>query len=230
VLAARREQILNEVAAECEQLGTRALVVPTDVVDEGAVGALADRAVGTFGRIDVWVNNAGVGSFGRFDETPAGIFRDVIETDLFGVVHGARAVLPIFRRQGSGVLINSGSLVSKIPAAYASAYVVAKQGVRALGASLREELALEGARDIHVCTLMPASIDTPFFQHAADYTGRRVKPMPPVYRGRISTTPAGILDPCMVNASIPWQVPAWVWIKQDACCCRPGMPGLFRRS
>jgi NAD(P)-dependent dehydrogenase (short-subunit alcohol dehydrogenase family) len=118
------------------------------------------------------------------------------------------------------VLINSGSLVSKIPAAYASAYVVAKQGVRALGASLREELALEGARDIHVCTLMPASIDTPFFQHAADYTGRRVKPMPPVYGGRISTTPAGILDPCMVNASIPWASPG-LGLDQAGCMLLP---------
>src|SRR5687767_11981252 len=78
VLAARREQPLREVAAECERLGGRALAVPTDVTDEAAVRALARRAVETFGRIDVWVNNAAVTLFGRFEETPPEAFRRVI--------------------------------------------------------------------------------------------------------------------------------------------------------
>src|SRR3712207_720386 len=71
VLAARREQLLLEVAAECEALGGRALAVPTDVAGEGAVGELARRTIEHFGRIDVWVNNAGVGFFSRFEEAPS---------------------------------------------------------------------------------------------------------------------------------------------------------------
>ena len=181
VLAARRENLLREVEAECERLGGRALVVPTDVTDEAAVQALARRAVEHFGRLDVWVNNAAVTVLGRFDETPADVYRRVIETDLFGYIHGARAALPSFHAQGGGVLINNASMVTKLPQPYASAYVVAKHGVRGLALSLRQELSLEGAADIHVCTVMPATIDTPFFQHAGNYTGRATRAMPPVY-------------------------------------------------
>ena len=181
VLAARRENLLREVEAECERLGGRALVVPTDVTEEAAVQALARRAVEHFGRLDVWVNNAAVTVLGRFDETPADVYRRVIETTLFGYIHGARAALPSSHAQGGGVLINNASMVAKLPQPYASAYVVAKHGVRGLALSLRQELSLEGAADIHVCTVMPATIDTPFFQHAGNYTGRATRAMPPVY-------------------------------------------------
>lgn len=72
-------------------------------------------------------------------------------------------------------------MVAKASQPYTSAYVISKFGVRALGESLRQELILGGARDIHVCTVMPASIDTPFFQHVANYTGHAVKALNPVY-------------------------------------------------
>jgi len=181
VLAARREQLLLEAAAECEAQGGQALAVPTDVTDEGAVEELARRAVEHFGRIDVWVNNAGVGLFSRFEEAPMDAYRRAIETDLFGYIYGARAALPLFREQGSGVLINNSSVVAKASQPYTSAYVISKVGVRALSESLRQELILDGAKDIHVCNVMPASIDTPFFQHAANYTGRAAKALNPVY-------------------------------------------------
>jgi NAD(P)-dependent dehydrogenase (short-subunit alcohol dehydrogenase family) len=98
VLAARREQSLREVAGECEELGGPPLVVPTDVTDEEAVRELARRYVEAFGRIDVWVNNASVMVYGRFEEVPAEVYRRVIETNLFGQIHGARAALPQFMR------------------------------------------------------------------------------------------------------------------------------------
>jgi hypothetical protein len=90
-------------------------------------------------------------------------------------------VLPIFRKQGRGILINNASMVSKIPEPYFSAYVASKQAVRGFAQCLRQELSLEGAREVRVCTLMPAAIDTPFFQHSANYSGRALKPPPPVY-------------------------------------------------
>ena len=181
VLAARREWALREVASECERRGGRALHVPTDVSDEAAVHDLARRALEHFGRIDVWVNNAAVGLFARFEDAPLADFRRVIETDLFGYVYGARAVLPLFYRRGRGLLINVGSIMSEVPGPYVSAYTIAKHGVRALGECLRQEVQLAGVDDIKICTVMPATIDTPFFQHAANYTGRAVKAMPPVY-------------------------------------------------
>lgn len=179
VLAARRDHALAELASQCEAAGARAIAVPTDVTDENAVQALARRAIEEFGRIDVWVNNAAVSLFSRFEETPLDAYRRVIETNLFGYVHGARAALPYFREQGSGVLVNVSSVVGKIGQPYTSAYVASKWAIRGLSESLRQELL--DAKDIHVCTVLPASIDTPLFQHAANYTGRAVKPLKPVY-------------------------------------------------
>ena len=181
VAAARREGLLEDLANECERLGGRALAVPTDVTDEEAVNALARKAVENFDRLDVWVNNAGVTLFSRLEEAPIEEYRGVFETNLFGYVYGARAALPYFREQGSGVLINNDSVVAKASQPYTSAYVTSKFAVRGLSECLREELILDGAKDIYVCTIMPASIDTPFFQHGANYTGRAPKALNPVY-------------------------------------------------
>jgi short-subunit dehydrogenase len=178
LLAARREEVLDEVVAECEAAGGQAIAVPTDVTDQDAVHALARQGIETHGRIDTWINNAGVTLFAPFEEAPPDVYRRVIETNLFGVVHGARAVLPYFREQGMGVLINMSSVVSRTPQPYTSAYVASKYAVRGFSSSLRMELALEDV-DIHVVHMMPASIDTPLFQHAANYTGRQVKALDP---------------------------------------------------
>jgi len=181
VAAARREEPLHELVQECQAMGVQALAVPTDMTDSHAVQQLARVALEHFHRIDVWVNNQGVTLFAPFEEAPLEDYQRVIQTDLFGTIYGARAALPIFREQGSGTLINMGSMVSKLSQPYVSSYVVAKHGVRGLGMSLRQELALNGSKHIHVCTVMPATIDTPFFQHAANYMGRAAKAMPPVY-------------------------------------------------
>lgn len=115
VVAARREAALDELAQECETSGGKALAVPVDVTDGPAVEALARRAIETFGRLDTWINNAAVTLFGRFEETPIADFRRVIDTNLLSYVHGARAILPWFREQGRGVLINVSSGVGKSP-------------------------------------------------------------------------------------------------------------------
>jgi short-subunit dehydrogenase len=180
-LTARREQLLQELAAECEQAGGRALVVAADVTDEDALQRVARRTVETFGRLDAWVNNAAVSLFGLFEDTPSEPYRRVLETNLFGYIHGARAALPHFRRQGSGVLVNNASMVAKLSQPYASAYVASKHAILGFSQSLRQELELLGDRDIHVATVMPATIDTPFFQHAANYAERAILAMPPVY-------------------------------------------------
>ncbi len=134
-----------------------------------------------FGRIDIWINNAGVILFGRFSETPAEDFRQVIETNFFGQVNGARAVLPIFRGQGYGTLINVASVDARVPQIDASACTASKQAIRSFGMNLRQELLLDGDNDIHVVTILPMPIDTPIFQNGANYTGKRIKAPRPVY-------------------------------------------------
>ena len=181
VLAARREAALQQAADECRAKGAEALPVPTDVTDYAAVQELARRAVERFGRIDVWVNDAAVTFFSPFQEVPLEDFRRVLDVNLMGYVHGARAALPHLRDQGRGVLVNVSSVVGVVAQPYTSAYTVTKFGIRGLSAALRQELWLDGARGVHVCTVLPAVIDTPLFDHAANYTGRKVKAMPPVY-------------------------------------------------
>lgn len=175
VVAARREEALRGLASECGD----ALAVPTDVTDEAAVQELARRAVETYGRIDVWFNNAGVYLLGRFEDTPPEAFRQVVETNFFGAVHGARAALPRFRSQGNGTLINTASILGRVAGPYLSAYSAGKFAIRGLTEALRQEL--RGAGDIHACAVLPAPIDTPLFRHTANYTGRAVKPPRPVY-------------------------------------------------
>ncbi len=181
VLAARGEEGLKATVDECRRRGAEVLAIPTDVTDEGAVRRLAQQAVAHFGRIDTWVNNAAVTMFAGVESAPMADFRRVVETNLYGYVHGARAVLPVFRAQGEGVLINVSSIAGKVGQPYTSAYTATKHAIRALSMSLRQELWLDCARDVHVCTVMPGVIDTPLFQHAANYTGRAIRPMPPVY-------------------------------------------------
>jgi NAD(P)-dependent dehydrogenase (short-subunit alcohol dehydrogenase family) len=180
-LGARRQGSLERAGEECRKLGADVAVVPLDVTSEASVRHLCATAIDRFGRVDVWVNNASVTVWGRLDDIPIEDFRRVVDVNLFGYVHGARAVLPVFRRQGSGVLVNVGSLVSRLSEPYVAPYVVSKHGVRGLGAAIRQELAVEGVKGVQVSTVMPATIDTPFFEHSGNYTGRAAKAMPPVY-------------------------------------------------
>ncbi|MFB6374242.1 MAG: SDR family oxidoreductase [Bradymonadaceae bacterium] len=179
VVGARRESALEQLAEECRRAGSHIRVVPTDVTDEEAVDQMARTAIVQFGRLDVWVNNAGVTLFGRIEEVPMASFRQVIETNLLGYVHGARAAIPYFREQGSGVLINNASALAKGGAPYLSADVASKTGIVGLADSLRQEV--RGVEDLHVCTVLPGSVDTPLFRHAGNYTGRAVKPLEPMY-------------------------------------------------
>jgi short-subunit dehydrogenase len=181
VLASRRVEALETLVAECTALGSRAIAVPTDTSEYDAVQELASRAVEEFGRIDVWVNNAAVSFFSPFLEVPLRDFERVIDVNVMGYVYGARAALERMQDQGSGVLVNVASIVGEIPQPYTSAYSMSKAAVRALGVSLRSELELDRKKHIHVCTVLPPTIDTPFFNHAANYTGRRAVAMPPVY-------------------------------------------------
>ena len=189
VLAARRAEALEEVARECREIGAAdVLAVPLDVADADAAAALAHDTVSRFGRIDVWVNNAAVVLYGRAEEVPDNVWRRVIETNLFGAYHGARAALPWFREQGSGVLVNVSSILGKAGSPFQSAYVASKHAVRALSDSVRQEVV--DADDIHVCTVLPGPVDTPLFRSGANYTGWRVVP------------PGAPVDPARVAAGI----------------------------
>ncbi|WP_018616105.1 SDR family oxidoreductase [Segetibacter koreensis] len=182
VLAARREDVLETVAAECEALGVKTIAVKTDVTNAEDMKHLADTAAAFGNTIDVWINNAGIGCVGEFTETPVSSHQRVIETNLLGYIHGAHAALPYFKRQGYGVLINTNSLGAWIAQPYSVAYAASKFGLRGFSEALRGELIKFPG--IYVCDIFPGFIDTPGFQHGANYVGRKIKPIPPVYDAR----------------------------------------------
>jgi len=179
VLAARNMDALDEVEAICREAGGLALAVQTDVTNADAVKELAATAAEFGGSIDIWINNAGVLAAGEFTTTPIEIHDKVIRTNLMGYLHGAHAVLPYFKAQQHGVLINNISVGGWFPVPYGVGYSASKFGLRGFSEALRGELTQY--RNIHICDFFPAFLDTPGIQHAANYTGRALKPAPPVY-------------------------------------------------
>jgi short-subunit dehydrogenase len=181
VLAARRDDELDEVARECEAEGAFAVPVPTDVSVESDVEALAREAVAKCGRIDVWVNNAGVGALGKFQDIPLEEHEQVIRTDLLGTLYGSYFAYRQFLKQGEGTLINIASELGKTTVPYYTSYTAAKHGVVGLSDSLRQEIQQDHIDGVHVCTILPTAHDTPFFDHAANYTGRKVTAPKPLH-------------------------------------------------
>ena len=179
VLASRNVEALDEVKVQCREMGALALAVKTDVTDAEAMNRLAEISNEFGGSIDIWINNAGVLAAGEFTETPVEIHDQVIRTNLLGYLHGAYAVLPYFKKQRYGVLINNISVGGWIPVPYGVGYSASKFGLRGFSHALRGEL--RRYRHIHICDLYPAFLDSPGIQHAANYTGRILKPAPPVY-------------------------------------------------
>jgi short-subunit dehydrogenase len=189
VLAARGEEALRAAAAEVEGAGGQAEVVVTDVSDWGAVQWLARRAVDRFGHVDTWINVAAVADYGTVDETPIEEQRRLVEVNLIGVMHGVKAALPLLRESGGGLIVNVASVLGTGPAPYLAAYTATKFGVRGYSDALRIELAREaesGGPRIHVTTINPSSINTPFFEHARSRLGQLPQPMPPAYQPEVA--------------------------------------------
>ena len=179
VLAARDEGALREAAAEVEVLGGQALVVVADVADAAQVQRVADRAAAQFGRIDTWVNNAGIATYGTVEQTTIDEMRRTIEVDLLGTIHGAKAALP-FLRQSRGALINVASVTGRLPVPLLAAYSAAKHGIMGFSDALRMELDHDKA-GVSVTTILPYGINTPFFNHARSKLGVMPRPTPPAY-------------------------------------------------
>jgi short-subunit dehydrogenase len=173
VVAARRADLLTQIVDEIESNDGRALAVEIDVSVSSDVMRLKDAALAEFGTIDVWINNVGVGALGFFWDIPIEDHARLIDVNLKGLIYGAHAALGQFRSQGYGTLINVGSIDSEVPLAFQASYAASKAAVLSLSRSLNEELRLSGNEHIKVATIMPWAVDTPWWTHAANYTGRQ---------------------------------------------------------
>ncbi len=144
---------------------------PTDVSRPEAVQHLADAAIARFGRIDAWINDAAVAAIGRFDEVPLRDHARVVDVNLKGYIYGSYAALQQFRRQGFGTLVNVSSVEGHVPLAYQASYAATKAGILALDGAIFEELRIAGNPNIRIASVLPWAIDTPFWNHMANYTG-----------------------------------------------------------
>src|SRR5690606_7192253 len=166
ILAARRTELLEEVAKNVRVSGGKALVVTTDITNPQDVQRLAEAAIQEYGKIDVWINMAGVGGIGPFWDIPLEDQAKIVDINLKGFIYGSYVAVRQFRDQGYGRLINMGSIESVNPLAYHASYAATKAGVLNLGQALNQELRLDGQKDIKVITVEPWAVDTPFWRHA----------------------------------------------------------------
>jgi short-subunit dehydrogenase len=173
VIAARRTELLEEIAREIEANGGKALVVTTDASKPEEIRRLAAAAVARFGRIDVWMNVAGIGAIGRFWEIPLEDYSRLIDINVKGVLYGSQIAIQQFIKQGGGTLVNVGSIDSEVPLAYQATYAASKASVLSIARSVNQELRHGGyGKTIKIATVMPWAADTPWWPHAANYSGR----------------------------------------------------------
>ncbi len=167
VLAARRESELRSVASDAEAAGAKkALVVPTDVTQREAVNHLRDAALEEFGRIDVWVNNAGRGITRQILEVTDADLDDMITVNVKSALYGMQAAIPHFIERGEGHLINVSSFLSRVPiASYRSVYSASKAALNSLTANLRMDLRASSP-NVHVSLVMPGVVATDFAPNA----------------------------------------------------------------
>jgi len=173
VAVARNAAQLQEIA------GDTILAVPTDVTCDDDVNRLVETTIAKLGRVDILVNNAGFGIRATVENTAFADAQRLMEVNFFGVLRCTQAVLPQMKKQGSGQIVNVGSILSLLATPRNSLYCASKFAVRALSDSLRIELRGTG---IDVILIMPGYTDTPFFENQVRYGGPvRIGPMKGVH-------------------------------------------------
>jgi short-subunit dehydrogenase len=180
VLAARNELALEEVAEAVKRRGARVLVVPTDVAESEQVNRLARAAVGKFGRIDCWINNAGVTEYATVEKTGVEEFERIIQVNLLGQFYGVKAALPYLKQQAEATIINVSAVLGERAVPLQAAYVASKHGVKGFTDALRLELKRTNP-GIKVTLIVPASMNTSLFEHAPSKMGVKPRPIWPVY-------------------------------------------------
>lgn len=159
VLAARRKERLDQIAAEIREDGGNAFAVTTDVSKESDVKHMVDATMKRFGRVDVLVNNAAYGLLARAEDTTREELHSLFDVNLFGLYNTYRAVMPVMKQQASGHIINISSIAGFVPMPSNSAYCATKAGVNLFTDALRMELA---PYNIRISLICPGPVKTEF--------------------------------------------------------------------
>lgn len=185
VLAARSERTLAAIVDHLGVDGHDAVAVTADVGKRADVERIARTAIERFGRIDTWVNDAGVSIFGRLDEVEDADSERMFQTNFWGVVYGSLAALPHLKASG-GVLINVGSELSEAIVPLQGMYSASKHAVKGFTDALRLELEADGS-PVGVTLIQPTAVDTPYPEHAGNYLSQEPKlPTPMVAAEKVA--------------------------------------------
>jgi short-subunit dehydrogenase len=168
VLAARSGATLEEVSAKINGSGGECITVTADVSDRAQVQQIADAAMNRFGRIDTWVNNAGLAIYGRLDQVSDEDNRRLFDINFWGVVYGSLVALPHLKAQG-GALINLGSEVSEAAVPILGMYAASKHAVKGFTDSLRIEVEKVDQAPISITLIQPTAVNTLFDEHGRNY-------------------------------------------------------------
>lgn len=177
-VTARRKDALDKLVEELRAKKIACIAVTADVTKPDEVEAVVKACVERFGRVDILVNNAAVQAYGYFDALPWEQIARIFDVTCFGYFRFARAVLPHFRQQQSGHIINVLSMLSKGAAPLLSAYTSAKHALLGWHKTLKLELKGTG---IELSGVLVPSVSTPMFDHAPSQFGLAPQPVPPTY-------------------------------------------------
>lgn len=179
VLAARSDAALERAAEQCRAAGADEVrTLATDVRRAADVDRLAELCVAAYGRVDLLVQTAMTMAYGEIERLPSEVFTALVDTGIHGTANLARTFLPVFRRQRSGVYVIVNSLLGSVTVPDLGAYTVAKWGQRAVARTLQQEV--RRSPGVHVCIVSPGSANTPIYEQAANYIGRKPKPPFPI--------------------------------------------------
>src|SRR5919202_520240 len=180
-LLARGCDGLEGARRDVEELGGRALALPTDVADADAVERAAEAVEREFGPIDVWVNNAMVSVFSPVKEMRPEEYRRVTEVTYLGYVYGTLAALRRMLPRDGGVIVHVGSALAYRGIPLQSAYCAAKHAIQGFVDSLRSELIHDGSR-VRVTMVQLPAMNTPQFSWVKSRLPRKPQPVPPIYQ------------------------------------------------
>ncbi|MFI1620334.1 SDR family oxidoreductase [Streptomyces lydicus] len=185
VLGARRSERLAEVVARIQQAGGAAVQIRTDVTRREDLHALVALAGERFGRLDVLVGNAGVGTISPLDDLRVEEWDRMVDVNIKGVLHGIGAALPVFRAQGSGHFVTTASTAAFRIVPNMAVYAATKFAVRALCEGLRQE----AGESLRVTTVSPGAVVTDFAEAS---TNEQVRAQITELRDRLAIPPEAI--------------------------------------
>jgi NADP-dependent 3-hydroxy acid dehydrogenase YdfG len=183
-LMARGLDGLEGARRDVEELGGRALVLPTDVADAEAVERAASAVEREFGPIDIWVNNAMVSVFSPIKEMKPEEYKRVTEVTYLGYVYGTLAALKRMLPRDRGVILQVGSALAYRGIPLQSAYCAAKHAIQGFNDSLRSEL-IHDKSNVRVTMVQLPAMNTPQFSWVKSRLPHKPQPVPPIYQPEV---------------------------------------------